>query len=87
MDVSERDKKKLKSGASNFEKQKNESKKPNCCFFCTKKTADREWMSISPLRGGVNSIRPVQDSEDEYKNMVSLMSSIWCVTIENPIFV
>ena len=50
MNELESDKQNLKRGASNFEKQKNESKKKTAVFFVQKKTAVREWMSISPLR-------------------------------------
>ena len=38
MNELESDKQNLKSGASNFEKQKNESKKTNGFFFAKKKT-------------------------------------------------
>ena len=51
MNELESDKQNFKRGASNFEKQKNESKKSKGFFFAKKKTI-REWMSISPLRGG-----------------------------------
>ena len=49
MNELESDKQNLKRGASNFEKQKNESKKSNSFFFWKKK-AVREWMSTGPLK-------------------------------------